>query len=65
MQTLKEKREELGVSQKAVANHLGIARQTYAGYEEKQEKMTIEQAKSVCEFLRCDLAEIFLPDDVN
>ena len=59
MQTLKEKRLELGVSQIAVAQHLGIARQTYANYENDQDRMTIEQAKSVCDFLRCDVADIF------
>jgi putative transcriptional regulator len=65
MQTLKEVRERQGVSQKAVAEHLGVVRQTYANYETKQEHMTIEQAKAVCEFLHCEVADIFLPDEVN
>lgn len=65
METLKSMREKRGVSQKAVAEHLGISRQTYSRYEEDQEKMTIEQAKCVCAFLNCDIAEIFLPSNVN
>ncbi len=65
MKTLKEIRESHGVSQKAVASHLGVARQTYAKYETRQERMTIEQAKAVCEFLHCDIADVFLPEDVN
>lgn len=65
METLKEMREKRGVSQKAVANHLGVARQTYNRYENKQERMTIEQAKAVCDFLHCSVADIFLPEEVN
>lgn len=65
METLKNMREKRGVRQKAIAEHLGISRQTYSRYEEEQEKMTIEQAKSVCAFLNCDIADIFLPSNVN
>ncbi len=65
MATLKEVREMKGVKQLAVANHLGISRQTYAGYEQKQDQMSIEQARAVCEFLGCDMAEIFLPSEVK
>ena len=32
MQTLKEARERKGVKQVAVADYLGVARQTYANY---------------------------------
>ena len=48
-----------------MAEHLGVSRQTYSRYENKQEKMSIEQAKAVCSFLHCDLADIFLPEEVN
>lgn len=65
MQTLKEVRESRGVKQSAVADYLGVSRQTYCRYENNQEKMRIEQARAVCEFLRCDLADIFLPEEVN
>lgn len=65
MQTLKELREDRGVTQKAVANHLGVSRQTYNRYENNQEKMTIRQAKAACDFLHADIADIFLPAEVN
>lgn len=65
MQTLKEVRESRGVTQKAVSEHLGVARQTYCRYENKQEKMSIEQAKAACEFLHCSVSDIFLPEEVN
>ena len=65
MQTLKEARESRGIKQKTVAEHLGVARQTYCRYENQQEKMSVEQAKAVCEFLHCSVADIFLPIEDN
>ncbi len=65
MKTLKEIREARGVKQNAVAAHLGITRQTYAGYEENPRAMTIDQAQAVCRFLHCKLSDIFLLDEVN
>lgn len=65
MQTLKEVRKQRGVLQKAVAEHLGISRQTYGKYENNQECMTIGQAKAVCEFLHCDIDDVFLPVEGN
>lgn len=65
MRSLKDMREARGVKQKALAQRLGVTRQTLARYENNQEKMTIEQAKTVCDFLNCDIAEIFLPEEVN
>ena len=65
MRTLKEMRELRGVTQKAVAEHIGVTRQTYCRYENNQEKMTIEQAQSVCAFLHCSVSDIFLPKKVK
>lgn len=65
MQTLKEIRQKRGVTQKAVADYLGVTRQTYNRYESKQDKMTIEQAMAVCGFLHCSVSDIFLPEEVN
>ena len=65
MQTLKEARESRGIKQKTVAEHLGVARQTYCRYENQQEKMSVEQAKAVCELLHCSVADIFLPIEDN
>ena len=61
MQTLKEAREARGIKQVAVADAIGVARQTYAGYESDQDTMTVKQAKKACEFIGLDPSEIFLP----
>ncbi|MCI1934736.1 MAG: helix-turn-helix domain-containing protein [Atopobiaceae bacterium] len=65
MKTLKAYRESKGIKLQAVADHLGITRQTYSSYENNQNAMSIEQAKAVCEFLGCTVTDIFLPHDVN
>ena len=65
MKTLKEIRLSKGVKQKSIADYLGVSRQTYGRYEKHQEKMSIQQAKAACDFLHVDIADIFLPSDVN
>lgn len=65
MQTLREIRESRGVKQVAIAEHMGIARQTYASYEENPRSMTVDQALAVCAFLHCKLSDIFLLGEVN
>ena len=65
MQTLREIRESRGVKQVAIAEHLGIARQTYASYEENPRSMTVDQALAVCAFLHCKLSDIFFLGEVN
>ena len=65
MQTLREARIESGVTQKAMAKCLGVSRQTYAGYEVDQGRMTIEQAVACCDFLHRPVSEIFFPAKVN
>lgn len=65
MQTLKEIRESRGVKQVAIAEHMGITRQTYASYEENPRSMTIDQALAVCAFLHCKVSDIFLLSEVN
>lgn len=65
MQTLKKYRIQKGIKQSAVAEHLGVTRQTYSSYEKQQERMSIDQAKAVCEFLGCSVGDIFLPNDVS
>lgn len=61
MKSIKTVREDRGVSKTAVAKHLGVNRHTYSKYEDNQEKMTVEQAIAVCDFLHVDIAEIFCP----
>ena len=65
MQTLREIRESRGVKQVAIAEHLGIARQTYASYEENPRSMTVDQALAVCALLHCKHSDIFLLGEVN
>lgn len=65
MKSLKEYRESKGVKLQAVAEHLGVTRQTYSTYEANQSSMSIEQAVAVCDFLGCTVEDIFLPSKVN
>ena len=65
MQTLKVIRESRGVKQGAIAEHMGITRQTYASYEENPRSMTIDQALAVCAFLHCKVSDIFLLSEVK
>lgn len=59
MQTLKEAREQRGIKQIAVANALKITRQTYARYEENPRNMPVYQAEAACDFIGCDISDIF------
>jgi len=59
MKTLKEYREEKGVKMQAVADHLGITRQTYREYERKQGSISVDRAQAICEFLGCSMDDIF------
>lgn len=59
MKTLREAREERGIKQKAVADALKVARQTYAKYEENPREMPVFQAEAACAFIGCDVSEIF------
>lgn len=51
--SLKEIREEKGITQEAIARYLGITRQTYAKYEQEPQKLTINQAIVLCDILGC------------
>lgn len=65
MQTLKEYREMKGVKLCAVAEHLGISRQTYRECEKRQGSMSVDRARAVCDFLGCSFDQIFLPTKDN
>lgn len=65
MKSLKEFRQNKGVTQSAVANYLGVSRATYARYEAHQDVMSISQAYAVCDFLGCSVNDIFLPSKVK
>lgn len=57
--TLREMRELRGVKQSAVAEAVGVTRQTYAKYEAEPRTMPLGKAEDVCAFLHCDIADIF------
>lgn len=59
MQTLKDARERKGIKLSAVANYLGVSRQTYRLYERDSSRMSIAQAISACEFIGVPPTEIF------
>lgn len=65
MQTLREARESKGIKQVAVANALKIARQTYAKYESDPQLMTVAQAQAACDFIQCDINDIFFGKTVS
>jgi len=65
MQTLREAREAKGIKQLAVADALKVTRQTYAKYEENPGNMPVHRAEAACEFIGCDINEIFFGPDVS
>ena len=65
MQTLKEARESRGIKKVAVANSLNISRQTYDRYEENPRIMPVYQAEAACEFIGCDIGQIFFGGNVS
>lgn len=65
METLREARERRGIKQNAVADAIGVSRQTYATYERYPRTMRIEAAKAACDFIGCDISDIFFGDDVK
>lgn len=63
--TLREYRKSRGVTQAAVARHLGISRQAYAYCEKHQESITVERVNQICRFFRCSYDDIFLPSNLS
>lgn len=64
MRTIRERREDRGITQAAIARYLGVTRQTYASYEQHPEKLSIDQAIILCDILDCDFDSL-LPSEVN
>lgn len=65
MKTLKEAREERGIKQLAVAEAIGVSRQTYAAYEQDHQHMPLAKAEAACEFIGCNPHEIFFSHNDN
>lgn len=56
---IREIRESKRLYQGECADALGVSRPTYRRYEAEPERMTIAQCKALCEFLGCDVDEVF------
>ena len=65
MQTLKEAREAKGIKQFAVADAINVTRQTYAKYENNPRNMPVYMAEAACEFIGCDIGQIFFGSNVS
>ena len=65
METLEQARKRRGITQKAVADAIGVSRQTYATYERYPRTMRIEAARAACDFIGCDISDIFFGDNVK
>lgn len=65
MDSLKDAREQRGIKQLAVANAIGVTRQTYAKYETNPDMMPVHLAKAACAFIGCDIGQIFFGSTVS
>lgn len=63
MKTLREAREERGITQKFVAEKLGTSRQAYARWENDPGNMKVKDAKAACDAIGCDFNVIFFTPD--
>ena len=57
---IRGKRCELKISQREMAEKLGIAGPTYTKKENGQTDFTLEEAKKLCQLFNCKFEDIFL-----
>lgn len=57
--TIRDVREDAGLTQQYMADKLGVSRQTYSNFESHPERVTIEQARSICAILGSEYERIF------
>lgn len=62
--TIEQARKYAGLTQAAMAEKLGINRQTYAKIESNPEKATIEQAKIISAITGVGLDQIFFAGEL-
>lgn len=65
MQTLAQIRESKGVMKKALANCINVTYPTWQKYEADPTLMTVGQLAKVCEFLGCEMQDVFLGSNLN
>ena len=63
--TMKIARISAGLSQKNVADEMGMHEQTYAKYEKHPELMSIKDAKLFSRIVHKDVSDIFFGSDSN
>ena len=57
--TIREIREEAGLTQQDMAVTLGLSRQQYSNYESHPEHVTIKQARQICSILGAAYERVF------
>jgi putative transcriptional regulator len=57
--TIREIREEAGLTQQDMADKLGVSRQQYSNYEAHPENVTVKQARSICSILGAAYERVF------
>lgn len=65
MKTIMETREALGITQKQMADYLGVSRQKYQRIEADPMNTTVNNAKKMCRVLGISMSEFFLLSAVN
>lgn len=61
MSKLSTLRNKSKITQKDMAEHIGVAVSTYCMYENGQRTIPAEKAYKIASFLNTDIEEIFLP----
>lgn len=65
MKTLEELRKAQGSTKGSVAGCIGVSYKTYQRYEADPRLMRVGDLAKVCEFLHCNMQDVFLPKDCN
>lgn len=60
--SLRERRERAGLSQRALAEHVGVTRQTINAVERDRYDPSAELVFALAAFFECDAAALFDPD---
>lgn len=64
--TIKQHRTWKGMTQREMADALGVVRQTYINWETKPTSLTIDKAFKIAEILGVDINDfIFVDDDIT
>jgi Predicted transcriptional regulators len=60
--SLKQYREEFGLSQRALAEHVGVTRQTINAVEGDRYNPSVELVFTLAAFFECSVEQLFHPD---